>query len=1802
MPYIPDSTAVSTPTLQYETDEAALEATQSARDSARPGWLGGLIGSVGLGTTVNLVDQTLSSIPFIGPEQGAINQRFLDAIGSPGLRRFAEEQQGATDLVSGLVGIFAADKIATKIFAPGSAVSRGLAHMPGVRNIAALDRQYSAALRAAQMGSREIAARGEMGAQTMNGILEYKSLGVPVTIDLAKARSGVQRISALRKGGEFAATELVMAGIMNSNSVFYSDDYLENLAWMGLGVGIGAGIGFTKGGWQLRRAATSKATESEFIQAYDWHHHEASRMTVGKVDDTLGKAWLGYGQELNTSILTSQMLHAAEARLPVTETAGGAQRATRLQTNRSTFATGLEAEAMITLNKITTPGLAGVTKTGFNDSTSAFSALRSGVAREPTLLMNASEVGVANPSLGIHQTNLARTAAIESRMDALSKIIKDGGFTKIDPQTKKVTIQPLTSAERLDIQMNLRKLWYQNSLQPFVQLIPGELMPMEFGRAVDNIIPRRVFKDTKAGKSIWEAERMTYPNGQKSTTIGVGSDGAIYLPKGLTPATMRFDDTVHLYRTLRKAADGIAKGSTVMTLPNNPNWIQLDLAEQILRRTDNPSIVTFPNGMTREDAIVESFAQKVDDIRKSYKDLNTPGNDIDAFWARVKFNLLQFTPQQSALFRTHETPVDTLLYSFKNGDEVRKLGYDKLKKLIREAAEIQGLTDDTLRSFEEMTGRSYDFLMDEAGDAIEPVMIYKRPTDPNDWTRDALDYQIATRKAFQRGHLLGPTADPRVKVQTEALLASPDFHEALRISSLADNQNFSWIPGLTNKAPQSIFGAMTDALNVAGRQFRDRDSQTLLSASRVKDLQDRIARAQMAQTTKEIMGDIMTRVAAPRAGQTRVLLNQFFSQRQGWTIAEALDESGQGLNKGDVREVALPSGQPGYKFKLANNEANKSRWEQQFGEPMPKDAYLPNAQGTDMVIDKLSMEAVSRFENLTEVRRSMQNTILRAKGMSEIQRQYFWVPSPETHGKFVAFAFDDQNRIIQGSTIIANTQEQLAELTAKATKESWFKPGYTIRSRDQVTSFMDLWDKAQMDWHDATSTVVQSGRTSRGTLTGRQVDMKAWERANKVMVDGFIDASSDAFNHLTKDAVLGAAVRAEVGRAETAISKSNRQQKYGGVFDRYIQNITGRPASANRQGFISPIFNAMEDRINNFLQDTTPNSSKVYTALADYLRMIPWSQNLGARENNKKLFQKLTRDLGPYMPFKNVTDMIEAQTGNALPKEIKEISAKISWAESTSKLRWFESMHAVMNFASLIHNIPSIQRGLQRISGETDEQWAKRIGHVASIFGEQHEAAVINPGKLTFLAFKDAWKPTFDEFTEKAFARGFMDQEVSEIERQFNSIKTPGAIRAWVFGDPKGSTALARKGGLDHYLGYMSDASENYSRRVGMYAGRRVAKLHGIENVDDQVAFAHQFTNDMIANYDPRNRPEIFQGWLGAPIGLFQSYIANYYGRMFRLIETGNNPALMSQALWQSAVFGTKSFGPFWDQANSMFFDKGGVLSEDANDSFEHRLGTTEADILMYGVISNLPKLFGGDGMSIYTRGDINVRLPIVNMPIAATAKRVWQGWSRAIDAVANNTEGLTSQQLAEILSNSLGNRPLAGLIETFGAGGFDTDAAGQVISESENIASLNTVYRLMGIRSLEQQKAIDAFYADKTAGEHQAAAQTTLRLETRANIRAGNLDALPNLFVKYVENGGDVKYFTRWYNDAMKSALKNRSQRRLDDLMKNEKKMASVNRLLDAGVTPTMEAESDDYGAEEIRKQETKAKVDEMLSVYDLQ
>jgi hypothetical protein len=354
----------------------------------------------------------------------------------------------------------------------------------------------------------------------------------------------------------------------------------------------------------------------------------------------------------------------------------------------------------------------------------------------------------------------------------------------------------------------------------------------------------------------------------------------------------------------------------------------------------------------------------------------------------------------------------------------------------------------------------------------------------------------------------------------------------------------------------------------------------------------------------------------------------------------------------------------------------------------------------------------------------------------------------------------------------------------------------------------------------------------------------------------------------------------------------------------------------------------------------------------------------------------------------------------------------------------------------------------------------------------------------------------------------------------------------------------------------------------------------GIHNVDKQLAFAHDITNKIIANYDPRNRPEVFQGALGAPIGLFQSYVMNYYQRMFRYLETGNARAVATQFAAQSAVFGVSSV-PGWDALNWAFFDHQQAEGDDPVDSMYQRFGNADGDLIMHGTLSNLPKIFGLDGISLYTRGDAQFRMPAVNLPVADTMTRLWnglkQGWQQFRDV-----GGISLNHTAEIASNMLTNRPLAGMIEVAGANGFDTSWDGQVVTQARNASE--SIYRILGVRSMQQQKEIEQFYANKNAQEEQNVHKTNLRLATRAAIRDGRHDDVPALFEKYVEAGGDPRYYTRWVKESFSSALDSRGERQLEKAMKKNdgSKNAEIGRLLDANVDINEDdLASDDYGRE---------------------
>src|SRR3546814_12824465 len=146
-------------------------------------------------------------------ERGEVNEKFLYAIGSPTLNRFAHEQQGATELISGIGGIYIADRIAGRLFRPGSLVMSGIRQLHGVRAVAAMDKQYQLSLRAAQIGIRQAESRGEMGSAAFNSVMNLNSLGVQFNTDLGAARTAVTRSSALFGACRTAGTEIGRAHV-----------------------------------------------------------------------------------------------------------------------------------------------------------------------------------------------------------------------------------------------------------------------------------------------------------------------------------------------------------------------------------------------------------------------------------------------------------------------------------------------------------------------------------------------------------------------------------------------------------------------------------------------------------------------------------------------------------------------------------------------------------------------------------------------------------------------------------------------------------------------------------------------------------------------------------------------------------------------------------------------------------------------------------------------------------------------------------------------------------------------------------------------------------------------------------------------------------------------------------------------------------------------------------------------------------------------------------------------------------------------------------------------------------------------------------------------------------------------------------------------------------------------------------------------------------------------------------------------------------------------------------------------------
>jgi len=1794
MPYTPSST----PRVDYErkAQSSETEADFDFAETYAAGLNRGAASTAVMATAGGISDLADTALSSIGlTERQGVNNFFLSSIGSPELTAWFTENRGAAEAVSGIGGVLASNWAANKLLKPAGRTMQAIRGVPYVGSLARLDAAHQRALRVAQLTTREGALRGKMGAELFNhNEMALSVFGVPMRVSSGGAAQAVFGTQIARGAAQNITTEAIMAATLNTNDFLYSDEVAHNLAWGAAGLALGAGIDSAISAYSLRKIANSDPVRRLRAGSLDVTGYESLRLEAGnRVDGLLMEAFGGStgaytGSNAVTDSITSRAIQASENKV----IRGSNERANALFSKREQSATSHLEIVFEDMGKVTSRGIQGVGDSSFQilgkqATPGLANPLKESLEREPTFLYGISELGKKPADLSIQGAHDLRMSNLAERRKQAESLLEDGRI-KAGTRRGKTLYRDLTDEEIKSLQFEVQELRFAEKAEPLTMLNPGEWVPLEFGKFMDELPEVKI----KAEGGLGDDNLKVWQTDGKRTKLGIDSDGGLFLPKNRKLNTLTFGQTHELYQLGRQAIMDFRNTGIQFKVPENAEWFVLDMANEIIRQTGDTNSVAFAGKLNAASAQLESFAQKVDKLRASkYSKLT----ETEQYKLKYQLNLPRTSPQAMV---SDKPIIDSVIDALPSGAALRQMNQREVVKLINDLRKIKGFTDETYDSVEDLFGDSFRLFRDYDNNPIEQILAYRRQQNYFEWTQDDLFTRQMLHHSIVQDTLSGQQADPYTKGITDAILSDPNAAIARSPHEIADDQTRSAIPGFQNAAPQTTRAAALRGVVSNARIAVD--SPNLLAASRLQELVTKVSAAQMSELVAQHLGDTVSLINSPRNITSKFLLDQFYSYRPGWDL------------KVKPRKVELGEGKVGYELLLDHtSKKNQARFEQLHGTKLVKDQPLLTPKGTPVVLDELSMDAQTRMQGLYESRRQMKNTLLRSQGLPEIKSTPWYVEPANDKGKYIAYQFDSTGTIIPGKKIVASTPDELSRLEEIARKD--IPAGHTIRSRDKVTAYMDLWDKAQMEFMSATTTAIQPNKRNLGTSSSEQLNQNAFAEALISSRDNILRHGQDILEVLYKEPIRAAKIRADMATVETSKVKGS-SITHNSNYDKYLENLLGRSALDAKDSFYGEFARKAEARINGLLKEASPGAT--FEAMKTFFRTSS-PQDPVAGET----FKQLSKELGQYMPYKSALEMVETRTGDKSVTELADISEKLSWFEAGSRLRWAESAHAMVNVGSIIANMPSVIHALQPRTGETLAEAAARNSSMVMALGEAGEGVVVpHANKLLWSAMKNMRDPNgkFASARKLAFRQGRMNQEVAEFHRQMNTIKDRNGWKGFVFGNEseeitkKGfggfKQKVAKTGGLDKWMGILTDKSEDLTRQWAMETGFIVADAYGLTKAGDQavVDFAHEIANKVIADYNPRNRPEIFQGALGAPIGLFQSYVYNFYERMFRYIETKDTKALAVQAATQAGMFGTDSL-PGWDTLNWAFFNSKPDGETDPIDSMYSRFGTQLGDLLMHGSMSNLPKvanLLPGeqnvDGVSLFTRGDLEFRMPVnpvgaltdafglteggnaAQFPLIDTMSRAVKGIQQGVQMLANE-RGMSGQQIAEILSNMTTNRPLQGLLEIGAAGGYDTSWDGQVVSQARNMGEKFT--RILGLRTMRQQKEINNFYNDKTAENDQSVKQARLRNEGRALVRAGREEEVPGLFRKYVENGGSPGYFNRWLQSMFESGIDSRGERRLREALKAKTPdNAAIARMLDAQTRNTEDDLSDaDYGREEM-------------------
>ena len=802
------------------------------------------------------------------------------------------------------------------------------------------------------------------------------------------------------------------------------------------------------------------------------------------------------------------------------------------------------------------------------------------------------------------------------------------------------------------------------------------------------------------------------------------------------------------------------------------------------------------------------------------------------------------------------------------------------------------------------------------------------------------------------------------------------------------------------------------------------------------------------------------------------------------------------LNKGwDIDAVPVKAGSNDggelYQFALKDSDRNKAIWKQTFNEEMQagKRLPMPGTGGETLTITQKAWDAAHAMNALSQQNLIEENALRVARNLPSLPKKDFHLPPPNLDGKYVVYVTDNAGTV---RTAVSGATEQEANRLAVKEIEIANEQLHLI-DQSTIQRYNDARMRSFFEMTDFSRPQSQTG-PAKGTAGGStiRVGEQEFQSMLEQLTRNFVD-----MGRRTRELVF----EPEINFLKLQKAAAGEGDKTQTVFDLMANTILGTK-NIDANSIPTRVLTTAENVYDQLMQRT-------FDAIPAIKESLIASSDAKLKFKEQRAFKATRKALGPeFNPFNDFNDFIEKTTRVKLPQELRKHAGVLNEITTALTIRIADIGMGVVNVISLATTVPPVAKAIQRQLDETVSEQIVRVGAWGTTTPEG--IAKISPTRSVMSGIQYMFSPEGREFARRAKAAGYFDQfaaEQVEIFSRTGEKFLPGLIRSFT-----NKTSL------------ITDKTEIGARAFSFMTfanmGKKLLKL------DDEAAmiFAHKQANNVIADFRPVNRPVVFQGAAGMPLGLFTTFMWNYLQRIYQAVETGSRGVLINQVGLQTMLFGAESV-----PGADLFLQKlSSNMDGDSNlaDRLNTAMGQDAADALLNGSVASLT------GVSIGPRVAIGLPLQsgagLDSVPAFRLSKRFASTTGRVIDSIKEEG-GFDLNQFQQIIAASNLNKGLSNAIEW--GQGFSVDVNDNIIEQNTR-NQIGTVSRALGFKPLVADELRQENRRNRSTDRIRGALKERLANSLKSKVRAGRLTSedVENALESYTMAGGTGENFRRYF------------------------------------------------------------------------